>query len=98
MSKPKTDKAAIRQIIRTVRHAGWELVYVSDGEEGVPTRTEREALDAVTARDQAHLVVRKPDEVGWVFFVLGNDPEEVASDYTINLTEPIEAVTDKWED
>lgn len=44
----------------------------------------------------AHLYVRKGDETGWVFFVLGNDPEEVINNHTINLSEPLDRLMDSW--
>lgn len=96
MTVPATDTAAMRQIIRALKAAGWELDRVFDGEEDVPAPTETKALDAINAVDMAHLHVKRGDETGWVWFVLGNDPDEVAADYTVNLTVPIEDVTDGW--
>ena len=98
MSAPKTDEAAIRAIIRALRAAGWELDSVNDGEELIETRTESDAIEAITAVDQANLYVVKTGRTGRVFFVLGNDPKEVACDYTTNLSDAIEPLTDTWWD
>ena len=102
MSAPESDSAAIRQIIRALRKAGWELAYVDDREEQTKVKTEQEAIDAITAVDEAflHLNRRKIGDLGpergYVFFVLGNAPEEVACDYTVNLSDAIDPLTDSW--
>lgn len=96
MSLPKTDSAAIRQIIRAVRADGWEFRYVNDGEDNVIVENEKKALEAITAVDLAYLFVKKDGLRGYILFVLGNSPEEVAADYTVNLSKSIEKVTDKW--
>lgn len=100
MSTPKTDEAAIRAIIRALRAADYTLDVVHDGEEEISVSTEPEALDAIMAVDCARLYVKRAADggqtVGWVFFVLGNDPEEVACDYTVNLGEVIDPLTESW--
>lgn len=98
MTAPKTDEAAIRAIIRALRAAGWILTDVHDGEEEVVTTTENDAIEAITAVDAARLYVTRQGKVGHVFFVLGNDPEEVACDYTVNLSEVIDPLTESWWD
>ena len=98
MSTPKDDKAAIRAIIRAVRAAGWHLDHVNDGEEETAVTTEEAALDAITAVDEARLYVRKQGRRGWVLFVMGNEPYEVAANYTVNLTDAIDPLTDSWDD
>lgn len=99
---PKTDEAGIRQAIRALRKDGWGLDWVYDGGEYVPVSTESEAIDAITAVDDAVLQVRRHAtdlgsgyESGWVRFVLGNDPDEVICDYTVNLT-VLDDLIDKW--
>lgn len=102
MSAPESDSAAIRQIIRALREAGWELAYVDDREEQTKVKTEQEAIDAITAVDEAflHLNRGKVGDLGpqrsYVFFVLGNEPVEVACDYTVNLIPVIDPLTDSW--
>lgn len=100
MTAPSSDQAAIRQIIRALRADGWVLLLVDNCEEEIRVRTEAEAIDAIMAVDAAYLIVAEGTPTGnrgWVFFVLGNDPEEVAADYTVNLT-AVDNVTTSWLD
>lgn len=98
MTAPSSDTAAIRQIIRALKAADHTLLAVDDGEETIKVSAEQEALDAITAVDCAFLHVTLPDaDRGYVFFVLGNDPEEVAADYTINLEPVLDPLTRSWE-
>ena len=97
MSVPTTDSAAIKQIIDGLTTGGCTLMFVFDGEEEYPVSTRAEAVRHITDVDMAHLHVRLPDEsTGWVWFVLGNDPEEVAADCTVNLSPYIDPVVDPW--
>ena len=98
MSTPSTDRAAATAIIRGVINAGWRLDRVNDGDDVIPVTTVTQALDAIFAVDMAHLFVQHPatDAVGWIWFVLGNEPEEVACDHTVNLSPAIDPITDKW--
>jgi len=100
MSNPSTDRSAISQIIDGLFADDWTLVEVDDrGDENVPTPTKPEALDAVMAVEDAYLHVEHTgnSDTGWVRFVMGNEPYEVAADYSVNLATAIEAVTDRWE-
>lgn len=99
MSKPTTDAAAMKAIIDALLAGGVTLRHVNDGEELVPVTTTTEAVTAVTAVDEASLHVTLPSGgTGWIFFVLGNDPEEVVCDHTVNLSEWIDPVVDPWWD
>jgi hypothetical protein len=103
MSAPTSDSAGIRQTIRALKADGWELDFVFDGEEDIPVSNEREAIDAITAVDDAFLNVKRMSErypervndTGWVRFVLGNEPDEVVCDYTTNL-ECVDTLTRGW--
>lgn len=99
MSAPESDRAAIRQIVRAVRASGWVLTSVNNGEEHIPVTNEDEAIKAIFEVDEATLVFNEgtpTGQRGWVYFVLGNDPEEVAADYTINLSHAIDPLTESW--
>lgn len=97
MATPSTDSAAIEATINALLADGWELVAVNDGDDGdIAVVNRAQARRAITAVDMAHLYVRKGDETGWVFFVLGNDPEEVINEHTINLSEPLGRLMDSW--
>lgn len=101
MGIPTTDRGGIQQAIRALRADGWELRHVWDGGERVKVTNETEAVEAITAVDEARLYVRRGDgvttEKGWAFFVLGNSPEEVVCDYTTNLT-ALDSLIDEWID
>lgn len=97
MTAPKTDTAAIRQTIRALRAADYVLDYVHDGEEEVKVSNEDEAIEAITAVDNAHLFVTHATErPSHVWFVLGNDPEEVVCDYGVSLSHVIDPLTEGW--
>lgn len=98
MNTPGSDEQGVRQIIRALRAAGYRLVMVFDGEEEIAVSTESAAIEAIFAVDMAHLHVKHPETgvTGWVWFVLGNDPEEVAADYTVTLSHVIDPLTDSW--
>lgn len=97
MSAPSSDQAAIRQIIRALKASDHKLDEVYDGEEEIAVSTETEALDAIMAVDEAWLYVTLPDGArGWMFFVLGNEPDEVMNDYTVNLSPVLDPLTEGW--
>jgi len=98
MTAPTTDSAGIRQVIRALRKSGHVLYSVNDGEEETKVSTETAAVEAIMAVDMAHLHVTLPggNGAGWVFFVLGNAPDEVVSDYTLNLDPTIDNLIRTW--
>lgn len=90
MSK-RTEAGVMRQIIRACKAAGWTVTGVDNG--GgllVRTATEAEAMDEATATGQAHVLLERDGQRGWLFFVLGNCPEEVLNDYTTNLEDAVD--------
>lgn len=99
MAKPKTDKEAIRQTIQALKNADYELDCVLDIEGKINTATETEAMEAIMAVGSAWLRVTHTlqSRSGRVFFVLGNDPEEVICNYTINLEHVIGPLMDSWD-
>lgn len=100
MTAPSSDSAAIRQIIRALKAAGYRLDYVNNGEESVGIEYEQDAIDAIMEVDMAWLYVSQPGFAAggsYIFFVMGNSPEEVAADYTLDLEHVLEPLTDRWE-
>lgn len=101
MGKPTTDRGGIQQAIRALKADGWSLDRISDMGEYILVSNETQAIEAIEATGMARLYVKrigfggKGSEWGWVFFVLGNDPEEVICDYTTNLT-CLDTLTDSW--
>lgn len=98
MSTPTTDEAAARLIIDGILAAGWHLDRVFDEDGYTSVDTTEDALTAVFAVDMAYVYFQHPitDQIGWVCFVLGNDPEEVAADYTVSLESAIDPITREW--
>ena len=51
-----------------------------------PSNKAKVVLDAMFAADEDYLLVHKDGrQIGWVYFVYGNDGWDVVSDYTVNL-------------
>lgn len=102
MSIPSSNSAGVRQVIRGLRGAGYELIRVawadqSEDENG-DVKTEKEAMKLIFNLDDSYLIVASPDgEKGWVRFVLNPDPLDVICDYTMNLAPTIESVTKDWD-
>jgi hypothetical protein len=98
MSTPTNDRAAVGQVLRVLKAAGYKLQHVDNGEENVKVATATEAIDAIFEVDNAWLYVLDTDTgaQGWVFFVLGNDPEEVVCDHTVNLSDTLDPLLDSW--
>lgn len=103
MSKPTTDRAAISRIINGLIEAGCTPTVARDGEnEDLPYKgnTKTAVLDHLTSCDESVLFVDLPEGAGressHVYFVLGNDPIEVAADCGISLEPYIEPITRPW--
>lgn len=81
------DEATIAQrCIKDLLAAGYSLA-VNDGEETSPTSTNAKRVFSLLGTvDMEHLVVYNDNKkIGWVFFVYGNEPGVLISDYTVNL-------------
>lgn len=97
MSAPTSDLGGIQQTIRALKAAGYTLLEVFDGEETVRVGTESQAVQAITAVDDAILFVRRePDSNPWVRFVMGNEPEEVICDHAVSLSPVLDPLTESW--
>lgn len=97
MAAPTSDEAGIRQVVRALRGAGYVLDRVYDGEEDVNVDTVTEAIEAITAVDEATLYVDHPDQPSsFVFFVLGNDPDEVVCDHGVSLSPVLDPLMERW--
>jgi hypothetical protein len=109
VTAPKDDADGIRQTFLALKGAGWGKPSVWDGEEETPVANEDEAVKIITGLDMAHLYVKREvaaqdgegepttkTQTAWVFFVLGNSPEEVICDHTVSLSYLIDPLTDGW--
>lgn len=98
-SAPTTDRGGIQQTIRALLASGHTLSFVYDGEDKVQVSTQGQAVEAIMAVDDARLYVLLPnDKTGWVRFVMGNSPEEVVCDYTVNLCPTLDPLTEGWQE
>jgi len=102
-NNPTSDYAAIKAILNQLERDNWLPWSVDDGEEDTEIKQTGTALTLITAVEDAKYYVKhvlesgEVDATGWVRFVLGNEPFEVAANYTVNLSESIEKLTDTWE-
>ncbi len=92
MATPKNDRAAIVQVIRALKKAGWNPVSIAAPETVmVKTKTPGEIADLITDNYFSAILYFKKDgsdiRPQCVYFVLGNDPDEVVFDYTIRNNE-----------
>lgn len=99
--KPSNDKEAITLILEGISQKGVTIVSVMDDTWSPDERTQvtevQEAIDLSTGVDEAYVFVLTPDqEEGWIRFILGNDPEEVVNDHTINLSDFLDPIIDPW--
>lgn len=99
--KPSNDREAISLILTGMVEAGCTITGVVDDTWNMNDVTEAstadEATGLVTAVDEAYVYITSPGhQEGWVRFVLGNDPEEVAADYTVNLGKFLEPIVRPW--
>jgi len=86
------ERKIARVICADALKAGYALNLNNGGdthELAEPTTDLETVLAAMFQTDQEHvLVYRDGKQIGWVFFVYGNDGWDVVNDYTTNL-EPI---------
>jgi hypothetical protein len=95
----------VRSMLNTLQHAGFTLTAVDDGEErvrleGSTVLRRRTAAEAICSVDESVLCLEGWGKRGMVRVILGNDPEELAADYTGNFLELEEAIDDHaraWE-
>ena len=93
MTTPKSDRTAIVQVIRALKKAGWNPTKITDPENvNVEGMNPTEIADLITSHYYSAVLHFKKPEVEnyrtqWIYFVLGNSPEEVVCDNTISNEE-----------
>lgn len=96
--KPSNDKEAIALILQGLVDKGHTITAVIDDtwakDDKTYTSDVNEAVALCTGVDEAFVLL--DDESAYIYFVLGNDPEEVACDYTTNLDPDLSNITDPW--
>jgi hypothetical protein len=101
MSAPSSDKTGVRQTIRALRAADHTVIAVKDGASQVhrfgPDASEDDIIAEVMSCDDGYLIVRLPDgSTSHVYFVFGNDPEEVICDHGVSLSPALDPLTESW--
>lgn len=105
MTTPKKDRTAILQVIRALKKAGWNAVKISDPESViVKGMNPTEIADLITQNYRTTVLhFKKPEadnfRTQWIYFVLGNLPEEVVCDYTVGNQEfdtIVTELTESW--
>lgn len=99
--KPSNDREAISLIIDGLIERGCKPTTCRDGEnEDLPYTDKASALDWLTSCDESVLFVDLPEgaerESSFIYFVLGNDPEEVAADCGVSVSPYLDPITDPW--
>lgn len=99
--RPSNDREAISLIIDGLIERGCTPLTSRDGEsEDLPYTDKESALDWLTSCDESVLFVGLPEgaerESTFVYFVLGNEPEEVVCDYGVSLSPYLDPITDPW--
>ena len=103
MTTPKSDHAAIWQIILALKEGGWNPTKISDPESVDVRGMSAKAIADLIANnyDEAVLHFKKPEVelTQWIYFILGNAPEEVVGDYTVGNQEfakIADQITESW--
>jgi hypothetical protein len=99
--KPSNDKEAITLILEGLIKAGCVVTKVNNHAEIIEydgAAPLEEIIAEATATDDAFVYLTMPDgsSGAYVWFVLGNEPEEVACDHTINLSDYIDPIVKPW--
>jgi hypothetical protein len=85
------EKRIARVIVRDAIKAGYFLNVNNGGDENellMPVGYPEMVLEKMFQTDEEHLLIYNPTngkQIGWVFFVYGNDGWDVVNDYTTNL-------------
>lgn len=107
MTTPKSDHAAIWKFISALKKGGWKAIKITDPEFVVVTGDSPKAIADLIASSYDEAVLwfsNKEIENGrmqWVYFVLGNSPEEVVCNYSAGIEEFVkiaDQITESWWD
>lgn len=100
---PKSDREAISLIIDGLIASGCTMHSTFDGDgTEFPYTTKEAALDVIMSCDDGHLYVTMPEPqpngnpLSFIYFVLGNDPEEVVCDHGVSLSKYLDPIVDPW--
>lgn len=86
------ERRVIIKLVAEMTKAGWEVIYVNDGEENEEAKSIDDILAVVDSVDEAWIYFHKmlTPNLGathWVQIVLGNDGYDCIADYSFGLRE-----------
>ena len=91
----------VRSLLKSLKQAGFTPIYVDDGEENIfyADVSKTQFLEEIVATDEAKIRLQHNNKRVSVYLVLGNDPGEIAADYSDYepLEEVIDSHYDRWE-
>lgn len=105
MSRPSTDRAAIRAILTHLTGKGYRLTGCEERERNTWALTPDSVAEFLAKYlDAGSVYLKMPTgDRARLFFVMGNDPEEVLCDYSAPTTELLDvlaadkkSLTDTW--
>lgn len=99
--RPSNDREAVTLILDGLTSLGMKVTSVCDDtwnpNETTDVSTVAEAVDLVMGVDEATVYITNLDgKESFIYFVLGNDPEEVACDYGVSLDPHLSNIVDPW--
>lgn len=107
--RPSNDKEAVTLILEGLVKAGCSVVSVQQDYHDIEDQTAftdiSEAVELCMEVDTCVVYVNTPEYVldpedprpeCFIWFVFGNDPEEVACDYSTSLSEYLDPIIDPW--
>jgi hypothetical protein len=97
----KDYRPEVRSLLKSLRQAGFTPLSVNNGEENVRYSdvSKTEFLEEIVSVDEATIRLQHNNKRVSIFLVLGNDPGEIACDYSDYdpLEEVIDSHYDRWE-
>lgn len=108
--KPSNDKEAITLILQGMTSMGYTVTSVQqdirDKYDQILVSEPEQAAALVCECDEGLVYLNLPNSDtaddgsegwdGYIYFVLGNEPEEVACDYTTNLDPDLDNIISPW--
>jgi hypothetical protein len=95
----------VKSLLTRFQVEGFNITDVHDGEEMIQidqklckSAIRRAAADIIVSVDESYVLIEKHGMKATLFIVLGNEPEEIVSDYTYTpqLEELLEETIDKY--
>jgi len=108
--KPSNDREAMTLILQGLVKTGHVVTSVQqdvhDKTDQIPCTDPETAANLVAECDEGLVYLNLPGSDtptdgsegwdGYIWFVLGNEPEEVACDYTTNLDPDLDSIVSPW--